>query len=142
MEPHISLLTLGVADVDRSIRFYRDGLGFPMRERDGAEPVAFFTLSGTWLGVYPRDRLAEDAGVTPDDGGFAGVTIAHNVGSTRGVDAVVAEADDAGATVVKPPAETEWGGYAGYFADPDGYLWEVAWNPQFTPGEPDAVDRA
>ena len=127
MDPKITLVTIGVEDISESVRFYRDGLGFPMRDREDDSDVAFFTLDGTWLSVYPREKLAEDATV-PDDGtGFSGVTLAHNVSSEDAVDAVLAEAKAAGGTIVKPAQETFWGGYSGYFADPDGHLWEVAY---------------
>ena len=128
MDPHITLLTLGVADIDRSIEFYRDGLGLPMQDRDG-EAIAFFALEGTWLALYPRELLAEDATVSPEGSGFSGVTVAHNVESRNAVDVVLDEAKAAGAEVVKPGREADWGGYSGYFADPDDHLWEVAWNP-------------
>ncbi|WP_254544158.1 VOC family protein [Halomarina pelagica] len=132
MDPHVSLVTLGVSDLDRSIEFYRDGLGLPMRERTEAD-VAFFTTEGAWLALYPVELLAADANaaVPTGGGGFGGITLAHNVASRADVDAVVEEAETAGAEVVKSPRETDWGGYAGYFADPDGYRWEVAWNPHF-----------
>ncbi|AUV83400.1 glyoxalase [Salinigranum rubrum] len=127
MDPRISLVTLGVADVDRSVDFYRE-LGFPV-ERWG--DAAFFELDGAWLSVYPREALAADAGV--DAGGvrgeFDGVTLAHNVGSSEEVDRVLEELVAAGGTMTRPARETDWGGYSGYVADPDGHLWEVAWNP-------------
>jgi len=131
MDPKITLVTLGVEDVDESIRFYRDGLGFPMREREEGSDVAFFTLKGTWLSVYPREKLAEDATVSDDDGGFSGVTLAQNVAERDEVDALLREAEDAGGRLVKPAEEAFWGGYSGYFADPDGHLWEVA-SPELT----------
>lgn len=134
MDPRISLVTLGVDDLERSTAFYRDGLGLPQRD-EASEGVAFFELSGTWLGLYPREALAEDATVSSEGTGFRGVTLAHNVGSTEEVDAVLTEAEAAGATVVKAGQETFWGGYSGYFEDPDGHLWEVAWNPEFPLGE-------
>ena len=130
MEPKISLLTLGVVDLERSVSFYRDGLGLPMR--DGPEGIAFFELSGTWLALYSKEKLAEDAQVACEGSGFRGFTLAHNVGSADEVDAVLAEAVAAGATMLKPGQKTSWGGYSGYFEDPDGFLWEVAWNPHFT----------
>ena len=129
MDPHITLVTLGVADLPRSIEFYREGLGLPMRDRDGDSDPAFFTLDGAWLAVYPRELLAEDATISPEGSGFSGFTIAHNVESRDEVDAVLNEAKDAGARIVKPAQDADWGGYSGYFADPDEYLWEVAWNP-------------
>lgn len=129
MKPKISFVTLGVRDFAKSFAFYRDGLGFvPHNHKDGEEHV-MFQLDGTWLSLYPRDKLAEDATV-PDDGhGFSGVTLAHNVKSRADVDDVFATAVTAGAKPVKPPQNVFWGGYSGYFADPDGYLWEVAFNP-------------
>ncbi|WP_248516995.1 VOC family protein [Salinarchaeum laminariae] len=131
MDPSISLVTLGVTDLEESIRFYRDGLGLPMQDREPDADVAFFELEGTWLSLYPRELLAEDA-IVPDDGsGFAGVTIAHNVETKAAVDDVLEEAAEAGGELVKPAADTFWGGYSGYFADPDGHLWEVAY-PQLT----------
>ena len=126
------MLTLGVRDLAASIRFYGQGLGFPRME--SPPEVAFFTLNGTWLALYGRDALAQDAGVAPDGSGFSGITIAHNVDSEAAVDAVLDEAVAAGAKLVKPGQKTDWGGYAGYFADPDGYLWEVAHNPLFWVG--------
>lgn len=126
MDPKVSLVTIGVKDLDESIQFYRDGLDLPMRDREPDSDVAFFTLNGAWLSVYPREKLAEDATV-PDDGtGFSGMTLAHNVTSEDEVDAVLAEAKAAGGRIVKPAQDTFWGGYSGYFADPDNHLWEVA----------------
>ncbi|MDS0220554.1 VOC family protein [Haloarcula sp. S1AR25-5A] len=131
MDPKITLVTIGVEDIDESLRFYRDGLDFPMQEREPDSDVAFFTLDGTWLSVYPREKLAEDATVADDGGGFSGVTLAHNVASERAVDAVLAEAAAAGGRIVKPAQDAFWGGYSGYFADPDDHLWEVA-SPELT----------
>ncbi|ELY89384.1 VOC family protein [Natrialba taiwanensis] len=128
MDPHVSLVTLGVSDMAHAIAFYRDGLGLSMREREGDGP-AFFPLEGTWIALYPRDALAEDATVSSEGDGFAGVTIAHNVENREAVDTVLREAADAGARIVKQAREADWGGYSGYFADPDDHLWEVAWNP-------------
>ena len=129
------MITLGVRDLAASIAFYEKGLGFPRMESPPS--VAFFTLNGTWLGLYGRDALAEDATVSPKGSGFAGFTLAHNVGSEQEVDAVVAQAVAAGATLVKPPQKVFWGGYSGYFKDPDGHLWEVAHNPLFWVGPSD-----
>lgn len=125
------MITLGVSDLARSTAFYRDGLGFPLRPGHEGE-IAFFTLAGTWLALYPRDLLAEDASVPAAGSGFSGVTLAHNVESRKAVDALLERARDAGAKIVKPAADASWGGYSGYFADPDGHLWEVAWNPHLT----------
>ena len=129
MEPRISLITLGVSDLTRSTTFYRDGLGLPTRE--DYEGVTFFNLQGTWLALYPSEELAADARVAADGDGFRGFTLAHNVRSKEEVDALLKQAQGAGATILKPAQDTDWGGYSGYFADPDGYLWEVAWNPHF-----------
>lgn len=135
MQPRISMITLGVRDLQKSVRFYRDGLGFPQRESPPS--VAFFTLNGTWLGLYGHGALAEDAAVSAAGNGFRGVALAHNVHSADEVDAVLAQAVAAGATLVKPGQDVFWGGYSGYFADPDGHLWEVAWNPLFRVGPED-----
>ena len=135
MKPRISMITLGVSDLAAAIRFYEQGLGFP--RMDSPPSVAFFTLNGTWLGLYGRDALAEDAQVPAAGSGFAGVTLAHNVDSEAEVDAVMAQAVAAGATLVKPPQKVFWGGYSGYFKDLDGHLWEVAHNPLFWIGPED-----
>ncbi len=135
MQPRISMITLGVRDLDRSIRFYRDGLGLP--QMDSPPSVAFFTLNGTWLGLYGHDDLAKDAHVAADGSGFAGFTLAHNVTSEVEVDRLLQQAVDAGATLVKPGQTVFWGGYSGYFSDPDGFLWEVAFNPLFWIGPDD-----
>lgn len=136
MKPRISMITLGVRDLAASIRFYEEGLGFP--RLDSPPDVAFFTLDGTWLGLYGREALAEDAAVPAEGYGFAGFALAHNVASEAEVDSVVEQAVAAGATLVKPPQKVFWGGYSGYFADPDGHLWEVAYNPMMWIGPGDA----
>jgi len=130
MDPRISIITLGVSDLERSTRFYRDGLGLPKRE--GPDSIAFFETRGTWLSLYPREALAEDATIPAEGSGFRGFALSHNVASTDEVDRTLEQAVAAGATLVKPGQEVFWGGYSGYFADPDGFLWEVAWNPHFT----------
>jgi hypothetical protein len=135
MDGRISLVTLGVGDLERSIDFYENGLGLP-RHPLPAEDIAFFALNGTWLSLYPRELLAEDAMVDPDGAGFRGVTLAHNVASEEEVNEVISEAVAAGARLVKSPCKAEWGGYSGYFADPDGHLWEVAHNPFLWIGPP------
>ena len=130
MKPSISIICLGVTDLERSVRFYRDGLGFPTTYKSG-EGVAFFQLTGTWLELFPSDALAEDACLPPERARFDGVTLAQNVPSKTEADAIIAQALAAGASLLKPAADTFWGGYSGYFADPDGHAWEVAWNPYF-----------
>lgn len=127
MKPRISMITLGVEDLEKSVAFYEKGLGFPRVE--SAPSVAFFSLNGTWLGLYGREALAEDAQVSPDGGGFGGFALAHNVASEAEVDQVMQQALDAGATLAKTAQKVFWGGYSGYFKDPDGHLWEVAHNP-------------
>ena len=136
MKPRISMITLGVKDLEKSVRFYRDGLGMPQMESPPG--VAFFTLNGSWLSLYGRDALAEDASVDAKGSGFRGVALAHNLGSEAEVDALMMEAVAAGATLVKPPQKVFWGGYSGYFADPDGHLWEIAHNPFFWIGPEDS----
>jgi uncharacterized protein len=129
VEPRISLVTLGIADLERATRFYEDVLRLP---RLPTPPVVtFFELGRTWLALYPRDLLAADAGVSPDGAGFSGFALAHNVGSPAEVDRLLEEVRSGGGRIVKPAHEADWGGYSGYFADPDGFLWEVAWNPHF-----------
>jgi catechol 2,3-dioxygenase-like lactoylglutathione lyase family enzyme len=130
MEQRLSLVTLGVADLTRACQFYEDGLGWT---RGNAHPeVAFYQLGGMVLALWARAALAQDAGIPEAGSGFRGIALAYNARSRAEVDAVLAEAAAAGATIVKPAADTSWGGYAGYFADPDGHLWEVAWNPEWT----------
>jgi catechol 2,3-dioxygenase-like lactoylglutathione lyase family enzyme len=129
MKPKISLIGLGVESVERAVRFYRDGLGFPAHNYNDGDAIAMFKLEGTWLSVYGRAALAEDAGIPAEGSGFRGFSLAHNVASPEAVDAVFAEALAAGASPVKQPQTVFWGGYSGYFADPDGHLWEVAHNP-------------
>lgn len=129
MEPRISFVTLGVADLEASTRFYRDVLKLPRKETP--PEVSFFEMGRTWLALYPRHLLAEDAGVPAEGTGFAGFALAHNVRSEGEVDALLAEVEAGGGRVVKRGTRAHWGGYTGYFADPDGFLWEVAWNPHF-----------
>lgn len=127
MKPRISMITLGVNDLEKSIKFYEEGLGFPRME--SSPEVAFFTLNGSWLGLYNRESLAEDAMVSPEGSGFSGFTLAHNVATEAEVDRIIEHALSVGATLVKPAQKVFWGGYSGYFKDPDGYLWEIAHNP-------------
>jgi catechol 2,3-dioxygenase-like lactoylglutathione lyase family enzyme len=130
MEPRVSLITLGVSDLERAIRFYRDGLGWPMSST-GDGDVAFFQIGGAILALWRRHLLVADARLPADGAGFGGFSLAHNVDSRQRVDEILAEAVKAGATIHKPGTVAEWGGYTGYFSDPDGFLWEVAWNPGF-----------
>ncbi|OLP18637.1 glyoxalase [Leptolyngbya sp. 'hensonii'] len=129
MDPYISLITLGVSNLARSTAFYREGLGLPAL--DNFEGITFFNLKGAWLSLYPYESLAADAQVPATGSGFRGFSLAHNVKSPAEVERVLQQAKAAGATIVKPGQDTDWGGYSGYFTDPDGYLWEVAWNPHF-----------
>jgi uncharacterized protein len=126
MNPHVSVITLGVRDFDRAKRFYSEGLGWPIQQEQD-DWVCFGLADGSSaLALYPWDAFADDAGVAPDGSGFRGVSFAYNVRSEDRVDAVLAEAERAGGAIVQPVRRTEWGGYSGYFADPEGHLWEVA----------------
>jgi hypothetical protein len=128
MDQRISLVTLGVSDLERAAAFYR-ALGW--EATDGPEDVVFFQAGGIVLGLWSRESLAEDSGVT-DSGGWGGVTLAHNVRSPEAVDRIIEEARAAGATIARTGAETSWGGYSGCFIDPDGHPWEIAHNPYWT----------
>lgn len=128
MEPRISMITLGVADLERATVFYRDGLGLPSDEHH--EGVVFFPLKGTWLALFPTTDLAEDAQVPGTGSGFTRVALAHNVKAKEDVDRVLRLAQAAGATITRPGQDAVWGGYSGYFSDLDGHTWEVAWNPK------------
>ena len=136
MKPRITIITLGVDDLERSLRFYREGLGLQSAGIVGTEfeygAVAFFDLqSGLKLAIWPRASIARDCGIPASASSPTELTLGHNVGSSTEVDAVMEQANNAGAVIVKPAGKTFWGGYAGYFQDPDGHLWEVAWNPAF-----------
>ncbi|MGA0571457.1 VOC family protein [Variovorax sp. VNK109] len=140
MKPRITLITLGVADLERAVAFYRDGLGWPTEGIVGKEfefgAVAFFDLAGGLrLSLWPRASLAHDSGLKETPPAATDFCLAHNVKSREEVDAVMKLATAAGATVVKPAADTFYGGYAGYFRDPDLHLWEIAWNPQMLPSD-------
>ena len=135
MKPRITVITLGVDDLERSVRFYRDGLGLRTDGIVGEElefgAVAFFELqAGVRLALWPRASLAHDSGLPLGPASPTELSLGHNVSSTTEVDAVMAEAEAAGAKIVKAAHETFWGGYAGYIQDPDQHLWEVVWNPQ------------
>jgi catechol 2,3-dioxygenase-like lactoylglutathione lyase family enzyme len=140
MKPRITVLTIGVDDLDRALRFYRDGLGLPTEGIIGKEfeygAVAFFQLqSGLQLALWPRRSIAHDSGLDVTAPSPTEFTIGHNVSSKAEVDSVMGQAIAAGATIVKPAHDTFFGGYAGYFLDPDRHLWEVVWNPKLMPAD-------
>jgi uncharacterized protein len=128
MDPRISIITLGVKNLDRSLRFYRDGLGFPTT-RTAEAGIIFFQTGGACLALYAYTELAKDVSeeFLVERSKFTGITLAHNVRSKEEVDSILKQAERAGATIEKPARVTDWGGYSGYFSDPDGYLWEIAW---------------
>lgn len=137
MKPRISVLTLGVDDLERSLEFFRDGLGLHTQGIVGSEfehgAVAFFELAGgLTLAIWPRSDLAHDAGLPLSAPGATELSLGHLVNSRAEVDQIMEQARNAGATIVKKAGDTFWGGYGGYFLDPDGHLWEIAWNPQVT----------
>ena len=138
MKARITVITLGVDDLERSLRFYRDGLGWKTEGIIGKEfehgAVAFFDLQGGLkLAIWPRKSISHDSGLPLSNPSPTELTLGHNVSSKAEVDAVIEQAKNAGAIIVKPAQETFWGGYAGYFQDPDQHLWEVVWNPQLLP---------
>jgi uncharacterized protein len=138
VQPRVTVITLGVDDLERALAFYRDGLGFPTRGVVGQEfeggAVVFFALQhGVQLALWPRTSLSRDCGLPVTPPSATECTLGHNVGSRQDVDLVMAQALSAGARIVKPAGETFWGGYAGYFQDPDGHLWEVVFNPAMVP---------
>lgn len=140
MKARITLITLGVDDLEKAVRFYRDGLGWPTEGIVGREfehgAVAFFDLqAGLKLALWPRRSIAHDSGLPLAAASATELTLGHNVASKSEVDAVLRQARDAGAVVVKPAHDTFWGGYAAYFQDPDRHLWEVAWNPHLLPDD-------
>lgn len=140
MRPRITVITIGVDNLEESVQFYRDGLGFPTEGIVGKEfehgAVAFIELQENLrLALWPRSSIAHDSGLPIGAKSATEFTIGHNVSSKAEVDVVMEQATNAGAIIVKPAHETFWGGYAGYFQDPDGHLWEVVWNPQSIPPE-------
>ena len=139
MEQRFTMVSLGVEDLARAANFYESGLGWK-RSSQSNDSIVFFKMGGVILGLYSRDALAEDAAVPAAGTGFAGIALAHNTRSKEEVDDVLATAKAAGATILKPAQDVFWGGYSGYFADPDGHLWEVAWNP-FWPLDEDGTPQ-
>ncbi|MGA2746990.1 MAG: VOC family protein [Candidatus Sulfotelmatobacter sp.] len=137
MEQRVSIVTLGVSDLNRSREFY-ERLGW-RRSFTKADGIAFFQTGGMALALYPRHELAKDANIAPEGHGFNGVSLAYNARTRGDVDSVIKEAAAAGGKVLKPAEEAFWGGYSGYFADPDGFLWEVAWNPGFPIAEDGSI---
>ncbi|HWY04369.1 MAG TPA: VOC family protein [Candidatus Acidoferrum sp.] len=137
MEQRVSLVTLGVADLKRSREFY-ERLGW-RRSMAKAEGVVFFQAGGMALALFPRQELAKDANVTPQGDGFRAISLAYNARNRAEVNAVLDEAEAAGAKLVKPAQDALWGGYSGYFSDPDGFLWEVGWNPSFAMAEDGSI---
>ena len=137
MEQRVSLITLGVADLQRSTEFY-ERLGW-RRSMVQAQGVMFFQVGGMALALYPRDELARDANIPSDGSGFSGMTLSYNTRHREEVDSVLAQAQAAGAKLVKPAQDAFWGGYSGCFSDLDGFLWEVAWNPSFPIGEDGSI---
>jgi len=137
MEQRVSLVTLGVADLKRSREFY-ERLGW-RRSMAKAEGVVFFQAGGMALALFPRQELAKDANVTPPGDGFRAISLAYNARHRAEVNSVLEEAEAAGAKLVKPAQDAFWGGYSGYFSDPDGFLWEVAWNPSFAMAEDGSI---
>lgn len=135
MKPRINMITLGVKNLESATRFYEQGLELPTIDFNGN--ISFFSLNGTWLSLYPWELLAQDASVKESSSGFRGVTLAHNVENENQVIELLEKAKNARATIIKPAQSTEWGGFSGYFADIDGHLWEVAYNPFFWPGPKD-----
>lgn len=138
MKPRVTVITLGVDDLDRSLRFYRDGLGLATKGIIGEEfehgAVVFFHLqAGVILALWPRASLSHDSGIALGSPSATEFALGHNVSSREEVDMVMEQARNAGAIIVKPAQDTFWGGYAGYFQDPDSHLWEIAWNPQLLP---------
>lgn len=130
MEQRVSIVTLGVLDLERSRRFY-ELLGW-RQSKASAPDIIFFQAGGIALALYPRTELAKDAHLPAEGGGFGGMTLAYNTRARDDVDSVMAQAAAAGGKILKPAEQVFWGGYSGYFADPDGFVWEVAWNPSFS----------
>ncbi len=137
MEQRVSIITIGVTELDRSREFY-ERLGW-RRSMADAKGIVFFQTGGMALALFPRTELAKDANISPEGHGFSGISLAYNVRNRQEVYSVLTEAEAAGAKLQKPAQEAFWGGYSGYFSDPDGYLWEVAWNPFFPIAEDGSI---
>jgi hypothetical protein len=137
MEQRVSIISLGVADLKRSREFY-ERLGWK-RSMAGSEDIVFFQAGGMALALCPRQELAKDSNLAPDGSGFSGVSLAYNTRTRSEVDLVLEDAAAAGARIIKPAQEAFWGGYSGYFSDPDAFLWEVAWNPSFPIAEDGSI---
>ncbi len=129
MDPRINFITLGVRNFKKSVHFYRDGLKFPFSGSSKGD-IAFFNLNGIVLALYPKKLLAKDAHVKTIGKGFGGITLSHNVKNREDVDRTLDEIKKIGGKILKPAQDAFWGGRSGYFADPDGYPWEIAWNPK------------
>ena len=130
MRQKLNIITLGVKDFQQSLNFYRNGLGWEASSAS-TENIAFFQLGGIVLALYPREKLAEDVTISPEGTGFSGITLAYNAKNQAEVDEVLKTVEELGAKIIKKAQKVFWGGYSGYFADLDGHLWEVAWNPFF-----------
>ncbi len=128
MNQHLHIITLGVSDFERSFQFYTKTLGWKSSSSSEGD-IAFFQAGGVVFAIYPREKLAEDALTSPDDNSFAGITLAHNVKSEGEVDEIIRDLEAKGVEIIKQPQKVFWGGYSSYFADPDGFRWEVAYNP-------------
>ncbi|MEM7715877.1 MAG: VOC family protein [Cyanobacteria bacterium P01_A01_bin.68] len=136
MRQKLNIVTLGVQDLERSLKFYKDGLGWKLSSASN-ENIAFFQMSGVVFSLYPREKLAEDVTINSDGDGFSGITLAYNAKAEAEVDEVLKKVEALGAKIIKKAEKVFWGGYSGYFADFDGHLWEVAWNPFFEFDESD-----
>jgi catechol 2,3-dioxygenase-like lactoylglutathione lyase family enzyme len=136
MKQKLNIVTLGVKDLERSLKFYEDGLGWKPSSASN-ENIAFFQMGGVVLSLYPREKLAEDVKTNSGGSGFSGITLAYNAKGEAEVNEVLKKVEDLGATIVKKAEKVFWGGYSGYFTDFDGHLWEVAWNPFFEFDESD-----
>ncbi|BAY81110.1 glyoxalase/bleomycin resistance protein/dioxygenase [Calothrix parasitica NIES-267] len=136
MRQQLNIVTLGVEDLQRSLKFYKDGLGWKLSSASN-ENIAFFQMGGVVFSLYLRDKLAEDIKIKSDGDGFSGITLAYNAKDEAEVDKVLQQVESLGAKIIKKAEKVFWGGYSGYFADFDGHLWEVAWNPFFEFDESD-----